>query len=576
VIRLAAPTILFAGLGIVVVMTLLWLRHERRRARALAALAGPLAGRLAHAEDDGQRRARWLLRLLGLAALAVAASGPRWGEEVVRVSAQGSDLVFVFDTSTSMDARDVPPSRIEEARREALALLDALSGDRVGVVAFAGDAIALSPLTLDRSAARLLIESLSTDVLSTPGSDVGRGLRTALRLLPDEDSGQQAVILFTDGEDLEGGLGDAVAEAQRRGIRVFAVGVGTPAGETIPILDERGYQVGVKQDASGQPVVSRLGAEALRDAARRTRGQYFAAQHPGGELARVRAALAGVARGAREGRLGSRPVERFPLFAGLAWLLFVASWMLPERRTVWPRARAGAAKRSAAAVAAIALGLAASPGVARAEHPLVEGNRLYARGDFKGAARVYQAALAKRPDDPALLANLGAALYRMEDFAAAGDAFARALSARDPQVAARAGQGRGNALFRQERYREALDAYRSALEARPDDADARHNYELTLRKLRPPEAPPQPDPEPPPDPQPGPGGGGGGGGGGGSPAPAQPQPQPSDPRPEPGQAGAMTRAQAERLLEAMQNGEREARVRRRQGRSGETPRERDW
>jgi Ca-activated chloride channel family protein len=582
VIRFASTTFLLLGLGLVAVVALTWLRYERRRRKRLAAFAGDLAHRLAHAEDDAQRHLRWGLRVLGLLALVVAAAAPRWGEEVVRVSAEGSDLVLVFDTSKSMDARDVPPTRLEEAKREGLALLDALAGDRVGVVAFAGDAVALSPLTLDRSAARLLIESLHTDVVSTPGSDLGRGLRTALRLLPDGESGQQGIVLFTDGEDTEAGLGEGTAAIQRRNVRVFAVGVGTPAGETIPVLDVRGRQVGVKTDASGQPVVSRLDANALREVARRTRGQFLSAQHPGGELARLKAAVASLGRGKREGRLGSRPVERFPLFALLAWLLFVASWLLPERRSILPRrlTRRRAA-RAAAFAALVGGGLLFTPGPARAAHPLVEGNRLYAAGDFRGAIRVYQEGLKKAPGDAALLANLGAALYRTNDWKGAEEAFARAQAAatRNPDVGARAGQGRGNALFRQERYREALDAYRSALEARPGDADARFNYELTLRKLKPEEERPQ---EPPPDPNQA-GQGGGGGGGGASP----PQPPPNaPPRPAPGTSapsapgregpGQLSRAEAERLLDALQNDERQARAQQRRSRGGETPREKDW
>ncbi|MGH7725462.1 MAG: VWA domain-containing protein, partial [Candidatus Eiseniibacteriota bacterium] len=529
-IRWARPDLLVLGLALVVVLVLMLTRYERRRRWALESFAGRLAGALSSAEPDGQRRLRWGLRIAALALLVVAAAGPRWGEEVVKVTSQGSDIVFVFDVSRSMDARDVPPSRLDEARREALSVLDGLAGDRVGVVAFAGDAVALSPLTLDASAVRLLIETLGENTISTPGSDLGRGLRAALRVLPEGDASEQAIVLFTDGEDLEGGLQTGGVLVQRRGVRVFAVGVGTPGGETIPLLDPNGLQIGVKQDANGQPVISRLDSEGLRELARRTRGQYFAADHPGGELRRLKAALGTVGRGAREGRLGSRVVERFWWFALLAWILLVVSWLLPERWSIgaWRREAArtpparGIPRSRAALVPLVAGGLTllqlfvplAGVRPARAEHPLVEGNRLYQKGDFRGAARVYQEALRKRPDDPALLTNLGSALYRLGQYRAAEEAFARARS-KKPSLEGQAAYGRGDAQFRQERYREALSSFREALEKRPRDADARFNYELTLRKLRAEEEkrnPPEPEPNPE---QQNPGGGGGGGGGGG-------------------------------------------------------------
>jgi Ca-activated chloride channel family protein len=597
-IRFADPRILLIGLAMVVVVLITYLRYERRRRWALESFAGPLARRLTHAESDGQRRLRWALRITALALLSIAAAGPRWGEEVVKMTSQGADVVFVFDTSQSMDARDVPPSRLDEARREALALLEERPSDRIGLVAFAGDAAALSPLTLDHSAVRLLIETMSSSTMSTPGSDLGRGLRTALRLLPEGEPGEQAVVIFTDGEDLEGGLAAAGAIAQNRGIKVFAVGVGTPGGQTIPVLDPNGHQIGIKGDGSGQPVVSRLDAPALRTLAQRTRGRYFAADHPGGELAALRAALGTIGRGAREGRLGSRPVERFHLFALLAWVCLVASWLMPERRALReadremaagapaPAAARGAKKPaegpSRAAVAiAFALFAAAAAGPARAaEHPLVEGNRLYAKGDFRGAVRVYQEALKKSPDDPALLTNLGAALYRAGDFKAAEDAFARARS-KNKDVQTRASYGRGNALFKQEKYREALTAYREALEQNPGDRDARYNYELTLRHLRPENESPQPPPQQPP-PQQGQGGGGGGGGGG------QPQPQQAKPNAGGGQTnapqttpqgagkGQLSRAEAERLLDALEQGERQARAARQHQQGVEERRGKDW
>jgi Ca-activated chloride channel family protein len=495
------------------------------------------------------------------------------------VSTQGSDLVLVFDCSKSMDTRDVPPSRLVEAKREALALLDDLEGDRVAVVAFAGDAAALTPLTLDLSAVRLLVTTLDTDALSTPGTDLGKGLTTALRVLPEGDSGEQAVVLFTDGEDLEGHLDEAAALARRRGVKVFPVGMGTAAGQTIPVLDDNGRQVGVKTDESGQPVVSKVDHVALEGLARKTGGRAFTAQHPGGQLTALRAALATVGRGARQGRLGSRPVERFFGFALLAWLLLVASWLLPERTAV----RKGHGRAEEAAALLLVAGLAGLgllvPARALAAPPLVEGNRRYDAGDAGGAIKVYQEALKKHPNDPALWNNLGAALYKAGKYPEAEQAFNH-IAAKDARTQGLAAYGRGDALYQQEKYREALAAFREALERRPGDADARHNYEATLRKLVAPKSPDQPPPPqqqpPPPNPQSGAGGGGGGGGGAGAPPPpagGTAQPPPSSPTPE---AGHMSKDQAERLLDALDAGERQARAAQKKRQGGEERRGKDW
>jgi Ca-activated chloride channel family protein len=107
----------------------------------------------------------------------------------------------VIDVSASMDVRDVAPSRIEEARREAMAVLDRLEGSRVGIVAFSGDAVRLCPLTLDRDAVRLTLEGLGSSSVSEPGTDLGKALRLATRLMPAGRREEQAVVLWTDGED---------------------------------------------------------------------------------------------------------------------------------------------------------------------------------------------------------------------------------------------------------------------------------------------------------------------------------------------------------------------------------------
>jgi Ca-activated chloride channel family protein len=577
VIDWGEPRLLILGLASLALLVALLARSRRKRRWALEQLAGTaLAPRLTRAVDERAVRWRTGLRLAALTALVIAAAGPRWGREVVRVSGQGSDLVLVFDVSLSMDTRDVPPSRLEEAKREALALVDGLGGDRVGVVAFAGDAAVMCPLTLDYSAVRVLVGSLASGTLSQPGTDLGRALRAGLELLPKSRPGEQAIVLFTDGEDLERAGRAAGTLAARRGVRVFAVGVGTPGGQAIPVRDDDGREIGLKRDARGGIVLSRLDERLLREIARQTRGAYFSAAHPGGEVSRLRRAVARVERGHREGRLGTRPVERFALFAWLAWAAWMAAWLLPARR----RLSALEAARGPATVLAVLAALALLPGGAGAG-ALEKGNAALRRGDAAGAAEAYREGLAKRPRDPRLLANLGQALYRLRDFTGGEGAFTQALSAAEGRLGTRdqahLTYDRGNTLFRQERYAEAADAYRRALERLPNDSDARFNFEAALARLR---EPPQPA---------GGGGGGGGSAGGGGGGAAQPTPTPVKPQPAPAPqaqtgpqaerepaSGTLTREAAQRILEALAEEEATAQKRKGQARAVSERRGRDW
>ncbi|NOT33405.1 MAG: VWA domain-containing protein, partial [Candidatus Eisenbacteria bacterium] len=326
------PRALWLLLAVPLVLLLEW-HAARRSARQLVALIGARADHpLLRQRRPGERRFGAAMRAVALAALAFGAAGPEWGTELKRRTATGSDVVFVIDVSASMDARDVNPSRLEEARREALALLDRLGGSRVGVVAFAGDAVRLCPLTLDRGAVRLVIESLSSGTVGEPGTDLGRGLEVAARMLPGGRRSEQVVVLWTDGEDLEKGFERGIDAVVRAGQRVYAVGVGTRGGDVIPVLDEDGRSVDVKRDEAGAAVRSRLDETALREVARRTRGAYFSASRAGGETGRLLAAVGRLGRSERGERLVERSVPRYPWFAALAALALVLERARARRR----------------------------------------------------------------------------------------------------------------------------------------------------------------------------------------------------------------------------------------------------
>jgi len=622
----STPNLLLALAAVPLAALVHWLAIRRGEKR-LAVLAGTRpAHPLLAQRRPGDRRLGAALSVVALAALLAGAAGPEWGRELTRRQGAGSDVLFVIDCSASMDARDVSPSRLAEARREALALLDRLEGSRVGAVAFAGDAVRLVPLTQDLSTVRLTLEALTSQTVMEPGSDLGRALRMAMRVLPRGRREEQIVILWTDGEDLEAGAKGALDELSTTGIRVFAVGVGTPAGDVVPQLDDVGRVTDIKRDETGAAVRSRLDEGLLRTVARRTHGAYFAATRPGGELPRLLAALSGVERSSRASRLVERRVARFPIFAGLAAALLGFMLVRPRRvpegeagkaakparpakveappapapgkgrprpgpqRPAGPRAKPGApparppgapgrpaparARGTAASTAALLALLAA--GDAGAQSDWARGDGAFRSGEYARADSLYaRRARGKAPVE--LQVNRATAKALMGDREAAAGELARLTDARG-RAGREARFNLGTVLGERREYDAALARLREALVRDPKDADARWNYEVLLRQRQqeqqrqkrqgppPPEPPPSQNPSPSPS-QPD--------------SPGQPPPDPQSggaPRPAPGTAGeqGMTREQAQQLLGALEEMQRSERQRQQKVRVLRDRRGKDW
>ena len=564
-------------------LALLEWRALLRTERSLRLLLGhrPLPGLLIQ-RLPGRRVAGVVLRLAAVLLLGVGAAGPQWGREAVRRQSQGSDITFVVDVSASMQTRDVPPSRMDEARREAEALLERLQGSRVGVVAFAGDAVRLCPLTLDQAAVRLTLETIGPGTVSEPGTDLGKALRTGLKLLPAGRRDEQAMVLWTDGEDLEGHAREAIEDLRHSGLRVYVVGVGTAAGDVIPMLDVSGVTVDVKHDETGRIVRSRLDEGVLRELARATRGSYFAASRSGGELVRLASALGSLARSRRGTRLVERPVARFPLCALLAAAAVWVFLATPRRRIV-KRSAPLLRARDAAAAAIVLAGLGFTSR-AHAQSDWARGDAAFHQHDWSRAESLY-ARRARAPRAPAgLLTNLATARAQR----APGDSLVEPqlshLSAREDAAGRMAGYNLGTLLGQRGELDRALGELRRSLERDPNDVDARWNYELLRRRQDAARQEPKPQPKAPqqgapdqppqrPNPQQGQGA---------SPQPP-PQPQPNgSPSPQtqtppaPGMQQPMTREQAERLLGSLGDLERLEQQNKRRSRVQREKRGKDW
>ena len=201
---------------------------------------------------------------------------PRLGEETVAVSRKGLDLVFCLDTSRSMLARDISPTRIERAKRDIVAVLPELvGGDRVGLVAFAGQARLIVPLTHDLDSFKTLCEDVDTDTVRLGGTDLAAALRKAVGLVEDDSASTTVVVMLTDGEDLTGAGKQAAREAADADVIVHAIGYGSTRGSKITLSGDEGESF--LQSREGDEVVSALDPEGLRAMTGVTGGEFVRA-----------------------------------------------------------------------------------------------------------------------------------------------------------------------------------------------------------------------------------------------------------------------------------------------------------
>ena len=203
----------------------------RRRKRLLASFAeSHLIQRLRETVRTGARRWKEGLILVGLALLATALARPQFGTRVETVTREGQDVMVILDVSRSMTAEDLDPNRLSRAKIEVGRLIQRLQGDRIGLVAFAGDAFVQSPLTTDYGAAMMFLSAMDTEMIEVQGTDLAHALTVAIEALEETPVGNRIIVAVTDGEDHEGGLPTAMEQAAEAGVVIHAVGVGSPDG----------------------------------------------------------------------------------------------------------------------------------------------------------------------------------------------------------------------------------------------------------------------------------------------------------------------------------------------------------
>jgi Ca-activated chloride channel family protein len=330
----------FYLLWLVPLLGILFVWSGRRKRKAAAQFADlDLVAKLAPRVSPPLDRLKTALFLCAIFFLVLALARPQWGEKEEQVVRSGVDIFLAIDTSLSMAATDVVPSRMEKARHVASALIEELQGNRIGLIVFAGGAFVQCPLTLDYGAARIFLDAIETGIVPELGTNIARALEAARRGFVAKESKYKVVILLTDGEQHEGDPTTVADKARDEGVVIHAVGVGTPGGDPIPIRNSQGEVVDYKRDQAGQPVLSRLDEETLSRVAMATDGKYFRATDQEGEVEEIADLVNAMEGKELQSKLFTQYEERFYWPLGIAILFLAGESAVPRRR--------GAAKESA-------------------------------------------------------------------------------------------------------------------------------------------------------------------------------------------------------------------------------------
>ncbi len=305
----------------------------RYRRRKLEKLIDPaLVPRLTEEFSRAKAILKALL-LIGFFAFGIlAVARPQWGARLQTVHRRGVDILVALDTSYSMNAEDIAPNRLQKAKGEIRRLIEKSIEDRIGLIFFAGAAIVQCPLTLDRGAANLFLDAATTGMMPEPGTSLASAIETAASAFIAKERKYKVLVLFTDGEDLEGQIEKAVDKAKDAGVIIYTVGIGSSRGMPIPIRDSKGDVVEYRKDPDGKVVVSRLDERSLAEVAAHTGGRYFRATTSEGEIESLYADISALEKKELESRLFRNFEDQFQYPLALAVLLLGLESLISEKR----------------------------------------------------------------------------------------------------------------------------------------------------------------------------------------------------------------------------------------------------
>ena len=424
-----------------------------------------------------RRKWRYSLAILAVALLIITGARPQYGFDLEEVSQSGLDIVVAVDTSKSMLATDIAPNRLARAKLAALELTQTAKADRLGLVAFAGEAFLECPLTIDDTAFQQSVQALDVNTIPQGGTALAAAIDTTLEAFKEKGN-HRALVLFTDGEDNDEGALEAAQRAAKEGLKIFTIGIGSAEGTLVTIAGADGSTDYIR-DEKGQVVKTKLNEQLLQQIATTTGGFYLPLRGADTISTLYERGLAPLPKSESKEKTVRRYHEQFQWPLAAAILLLLAEFFLPERslRT--------ATKSKAAAVATALFAILLLPVVANASP--TSALRDYKSGNFTNALDEFTKLSEVQTNDFRLVFNAGDAAYRATNFDLAQNLFQQVTLSPDLKLQQQAFYNLGNVQFQKAKQAQDLDGleqgfdaaakiYERAVMLNTNDADAIFNY----------------------------------------------------------------------------------------------------
>jgi Ca-activated chloride channel homolog len=444
--------------------------------------------------SPARQKMRFAFLILAVAFLILALARPQRGFDLEEVEQRGLDIVVAIDTSKSMLATDIAPNRLTRAKLAALELMQRAGTDRLGLVAFAGDAFLECPLTIDNTAFQQSVQALDVNSIPQGGTALAAAINTALTAFKEKDH-YKALVLLTDGEDNDAGALEAAQAATKAGLKIFTIGIGTAEGTLLRITDANGNSDYVR-DEQGNVVKSHLNEVLLQQIATATGGFYLPLRGANTMDTLYERGLEPLPKSEGQEKLIKRYHEQFQWPLGAAILLLLAEMLLPERkREVKPAGTIS--KTGAAKVAGLAMALCVLPSSLFASP--ADAMRDYNSQNYTNALKKYEQLAEIYTNDLRFVFNAGAAAYRATNYDEALKNFRLVTLSPDLKLQQQAFYNLGNTLYRMgelkftpdtegldamaEMWTNALQSYAHAVQLNTNDVNAVYNLAFVKNQI---------------------------------------------------------------------------------------------